>query len=48
MRKAGEKKYVKSERISITEVVGCIHLAKRRNIISYDDFEKFIKLAKEF
>ena len=32
---------------SDVEVVGCIHLAKRRNIISEDDFNKVYKLCEE-
>ncbi len=32
---------------SDVEVVGCIHLAKRRNIISNDDFEKIYKACEE-
>ena len=30
------------------EVVGCIYLAKRRNIISDSDFDKYIKHVKKF
>jgi four helix bundle protein len=29
------------------EVVGCIHLAKRRNIISNEDFDKIYKACEE-